>query len=478
MQRYSKHILVLTAAFGVGSAYKLSETMFGVPAAESAVIGDVERELDLTSPMNIIGMIVTMIAVMIAAGGGIGGGGVLVPTYIFILGFEPKIAIPLSTITILGSSLTNLLLNFSKRHPLADRPLIDWDMMLVMEPLTIAGTVLGSFINVLCPPWLLCVLLVVLLTLTTLKTLRKGIKMYHDETAMRGACDADSALLGELREEAQPLSPDSARADQRSEFQKKIIAFEDASEEVLYDAQKASMLGDLIESERHHSIPKIAVMLLLTMGVLGLTVFKGGHGVNVLQIECGTWQYWAISTAVLPFVLFISLLARKYLVSKWRMKRILGFQYVDGDIEWNEKHTILYPAICSVAGLCAGLFGIGGGIVKGPLMLEMGTAPAVASATSATMILLTSSSAAVSYFLFNSLNLHFAPCLFAIGFVFTLFGQKVLNHFVKKHNRSSLIVLIIATTVGLSAIAMGIQSGGSLIEFIRGEQVKPSGLCV
>jgi uncharacterized membrane protein YfcA len=36
---------------------------------------------------------------------------------------------------------------------------------------------------------------------------------------------------------------------------------------------------------------------------------------------------------------------------------------------------------------CAGLFGVGGGIIKAPLMLEMGVCPEVAAATSATMIL-------------------------------------------------------------------------------------------
>ena len=66
----------------------------------------------------------------IAAGGGIGGGGILVPTYIFVLGFEPKIAIPLSNATILGSSIANVVLNARKRHPKADRPLIDWDIMV------------------------------------------------------------------------------------------------------------------------------------------------------------------------------------------------------------------------------------------------------------------------------------------------------------------------------------------------------------
>jgi hypothetical protein len=32
-------------------------------------------------------------------------------------------------------------LNLPKRHPDADRPLIDWDLILLMEPITMAGAV-------------------------------------------------------------------------------------------------------------------------------------------------------------------------------------------------------------------------------------------------------------------------------------------------------------------------------------------------
>lgn len=42
----------------------------------------------------------------------------------------------------------------------------------------------------------------------------------------------------------------------------------------------------------------------------------------------------------------------------------------------------MYPSICSVAGLVAGLFGVGGGIVKGPLMLELGVRPDVSAVKS------------------------------------------------------------------------------------------------
>ena len=61
-----------------------------------------------------------------------------------------------------------------------------------------------------------------------------------------------------------------------------------------------------------------------------------------------------------------------------------------GDIVWTEWTTIVYPLWCSCAGIIAGMFGVGGGIVKGPLMLHLGVLPEVAAATSATMILFTS----------------------------------------------------------------------------------------
>jgi uncharacterized membrane protein YfcA len=44
-------------------------------------------------------------------------------------------------------------------------------------------------------------------------------------------------------------------------------------------------------------------------------------------------------------------------------------------VEWNSVTTLTYPAVCSIAGLIAGMFGVGGGIVKGPLMLELGEPP-------------------------------------------------------------------------------------------------------
>lgn len=48
-----------------------------------------------------------------------------------------------------------------------------------------------------------------------------------------------------------------------------------------------------------------------------------------------------------------------------------GHQLPDGELHWTKKTTVLYPLLCSTAGLIAGLFGIGGGA---PVVRDAGAA--------------------------------------------------------------------------------------------------------
>ena len=57
------------------------------------------------------------------------------------------------------------------------------------------------------------------------------------------------------------------------------------------------------------------------------------------------------------------------------------------DVHARRKRYGLPCGAMAVMAPHTGMFGVGGGIVKGPLMLEMGVLPDVAAATSATMIM-------------------------------------------------------------------------------------------
>ena len=64
--------------------------------------------------------------------------------------FSTGASVGLSNITILGGAISNLLFNAPRRHSMKHAPLIDWDLIMVMEPLTILGTILGGYLNKVC----------------------------------------------------------------------------------------------------------------------------------------------------------------------------------------------------------------------------------------------------------------------------------------------------------------------------------------
>merc|ERR1712178_675108 len=104
------------------------------------------------------------------------------------MGFTIKAAIPLSSATILVGAIFHISRNVWRRHPKADRPLIDWTFISLMQPMLIAGAVVGSFLNKIVPDWVLAILLFIILTFTALRTFKNGMKKgakEHEEIELR-----------------------------------------------------------------------------------------------------------------------------------------------------------------------------------------------------------------------------------------------------------------------------------------------------
>ena len=436
---------------------------------------------------------------MIAAGGGIGGGGVLVPIYILVMGFSPKKAIPLSNITVFGGALANTVLNVRKRHPLADRPLVDWDLILVMEPLTIAGALIGAFLNKLLPEGILAVSLVALLSFTSYTTLSKAVRMYKAETrallAEKGGVDGESELtkLAREMEEEEEVEDQAVRLldGQEEGYVGEVeegtppqpsnehITSDDDDESTFSSATELhnkQLLSKLLEEDRHVPLKHVQVLILTFGVIIFVNLLKGGGAFpSPLGIRCGSPSFWISNAVMLGWILAVSAFARSYLVNRHGLKEKVGYPYVDGDIKWDERATVVYPIVCTAAGLFAGMFGVGGGIVKGPLMLAMGVHPKVSSASSACMILFTSFSATTSFIVFGLLDLEYGVVCMLLGFVATLAGQIGLFYLMEKFQRNSYIAFSIGGIVLLSAFLMTVQSLLSMAD--SGGPRPPSGLC-
>ena len=101
--------------------YFNNATAWGEPLLEES-----SNAVDLSdaSPAAMMGIILISAALVLASAGGIGGGGILVPLFILVLHWSPRYAIPLSNITIFAGGIMNTCVNFGKRHPTANRPMI------------------------------------------------------------------------------------------------------------------------------------------------------------------------------------------------------------------------------------------------------------------------------------------------------------------------------------------------------------------
>jgi uncharacterized membrane protein YfcA len=331
------------------------------------------------------GVFFTILGLMVAAGGGIGGGGILVPIYILIMGFSPKHAIPLSNVTVFGGAIANVLLNMSKRHPSADRPLVDWDLILVMEPLTIAGALLGAFLNKLLPELLLTVLLVLLLSSTAYDTLKRAIKMYKKETIalrkqgisasgtkeselthiateqqMNGMEEATVKLLDDVEVHESGETKLDTKNDEKNDSD---ATTKTTPEEKLKDDEVTKLqaeLNDILEKERVTPMINIQILMTLFVVVLTINMLKGGGAFkSPLGIVCGSTGFWMANIIMIVWIVLISVFVRQYLLTKYYAKQRTNYQYVEGDIQWDGRASIVYPFICMFAGFFAGMFGVG-----------------------------------------------------------------------------------------------------------------------
>jgi hypothetical protein len=167
-------------------------------------ISGVWNETALTSVNGLVGPAQLLISTglvlvlgSLAAGAGIGGGGLFVPIYMVLLGAGPKGAVPLSKATILGGAVGNFISIGPSRHPKAKRPMIDYESSAFMQSGELLGVVFGVLLNNLLPAIVIVVFLVLILSYNAYKTINKGIKIRKKETAaMNKAKEAAEAEGG------------------------------------------------------------------------------------------------------------------------------------------------------------------------------------------------------------------------------------------------------------------------------------------
>jgi uncharacterized membrane protein YfcA len=125
-----------------------------------------------------------------------------------------------------------------------------------------------------------------------------------------------------------------------------------------------------------------------------------------------------------------------------------------------------------IGGWVSGALGLGGGAIFNPVMLSMGIPPQVSSATGMYMIMFTTFGSSLTYSIYGLMNYYFALWIGLWCILGSFLGMRLLSYVMKKYNRQSPIVMVLAGILGISALLIPIFGVMDLVDkSSRGEDI-------
>ena len=376
-------------------------------------------------PLDLVAAVLFFVTAALALSAGIGGGGIFVPALALLLRFPPHVATALSQSLIFGGSVGALAVNALARHPHDEsRPLIDIGVASFLAPAEMAGALLGVLLNQALPAPVILLAMTVLLTLTANSTIRKGLKLWAAERAesrrwgglslsvpsvrrARGgvggetACAECGLLMSDgtdassIEQQALPKAAEAAEALERvvqpgeadsqhgeSGGAERTFAMETGPRSVracvVQLARRShGALASLFEGGAPGAISThgdVAMLGGVWVGLIALLALRGGKGApSAIGVTTCSISYWSLTVGSFVLLLLFSVSAGRRLVCRGSA----GGQPHPTDMLWGPSLAATALTQTILAGVVAGLMGVGGGIVLGPLMLQMGMAPQV-----------------------------------------------------------------------------------------------------
>lgn len=403
---------------------------------------------------DVLAIVFMACGLTVSSAGGIGGGGAIVPALVIIMGMDVKTATPISNMGILGGAVANTIFNLTKRHPSLDRPLIDADLSLMTTPLVIGGAVIGAVLANLMPGYIISILFVPLLCVSGTRMLFKGLQLRKKEQAARQIQQLNGSNregLANFLSVDTPKGPGSSLRESKRELSERSSAISipihgDVSTHASQPTREEAVVC-LLKAERHFPWLKHSAILLCYLIVVAASIADA-------LVTCGGVTYWALLIVEVPVVTMFAVASSIYLYRQDQYKQSIGYPFVEGDVRWTKKVVCLFPIGSTAAGIVAGLFGIGGVIITGPIMIELGVIPEVLAGAAALMVLYSSAAATAKYAVFDMIQWDWALVVCAIAFVVTSCSQVFIVRYVRRTGKQSIIVLCIASTILMAMVLM------------------------
>lgn len=185
--------------------------------------------------------------------------------------------------------------------------------------------------------------------------------------------------------------------------------------------------------------------------------------------ECGSSTFWLLTIFSILYNLAVAFLYRKHLSI---INDRISVGEVDSEMipfKWNDKITIYFPLISTLAGVGASATGIGGGIVLGFLLVEAGLVPEEVSATGGFATFAVSIEALLQFVIQGAIRVDYFGIFFLSGLIATSLGQLVIMPEIKRRGWRFLIFGCLGIVMLGSMLAVSIFGIVETVELVKAD---------
>jgi uncharacterized membrane protein YfcA len=372
----------------------------------------------------------------IASMGGIGGGAMVVTIFMVFDGLSPHYAIPLSKAVVFCGTVFSSILNVfskTKESKEKDTSLIDADVVVVVVPGALTGTIIGVTANRMTPAVVLLIILLVSLIFTSALCARRLFQQRQEEYDAERRADAP--------EETVPLAEPEDPPTKLSEHS--VTLFLLVGLEIITIAGGTLTRLSLDCMEALDSTENKYCDSKMLRGIFGSAHDDQKNGF----LHGGAKSFFF---AVLPGLI------------AWLFSGLLLFAIFQNN-NLTRRHTtgtlLGYSGIGFIAGILAGLVGVGGGLIFAPAFLGMGLDSSITVATSTFCVLFTSSSTTTQYLMLGRIILSLVPVYAITKVIASLCGTSCVLLADTYKMPKSLVTAVVLVAVGTSAIFSCIKLG-------------------
>lgn len=344
----------------------------------------------------------------------------------------------------MGAALSTVYCNLKLKHPSLDMPLIDYDLALLIQPMLMLGVSIGVICNVIFPDWLVTVLLISLFLVTSTKAFLKGVETWKKETLTKREATKQLEQTSNIHK---PVALHSPNADNCCSYFLDLLG-----EQWEYtlppsgadDAASKAPSDEAVSIWKNIYWKEFGLLAFVWIAFLVLQITKD------YVATCSTW-YWVLNILQIPVSVGVTMYQA---VGLAQGKRVISSK-ANNQTSLKAYQLFVYCSLGLTAGSMGGLLGVGGGIIMGPLFLELGVPPQVSSATSTFAMMFSASMSVVEYYLLKRFPVPYAAFFTIVAFLAAIVGQGVVRKMISWLGRASLIIFVLSFMIFISALSLG-----------------------